>query len=107
MHSPNGARARRYMVTADTEGRELPVGTMLMELRLFEGWDHHGCIDSIRSIVAEMRIDTGTRAGECVEITLESGYAHDPPFPSSRPTWLRERVGENASGSDYSLPGVG
>jgi hypothetical protein len=94
MNQPNTARSRRYLVTGNTETCGLSVGDMLVEIRRFEGWDHQGCIDSVRSIMAEMRILIGPRAGESVEITLESGYEYDPPFPSSRPTWLHELVGD-------------
>lgn len=79
---------RRYVVTIDRGARFLPMGTLLEELRRFEGWDHHGCIDPIRSVVAEMLVLDGPRAGETVEVVLQSGYEYDPPFPFSGPDWL-------------------
>ena len=76
------------MVEAPTDARRLPTGTLLQEISRFEGWDHQGCIPSIRSIVAEMRVIDSPRAGEVVQITLESGYENDPPFWKA--TWVAE-----------------
>ena len=77
---------RRYVVVGPPNRYHLHVGTLLEERRRFEGWDYQGCIDPVCSIVAVMSVVSGPRAGEMVEITLESGYEHEPPF--SKAAWL-------------------
>ncbi len=89
---------RRYVVTLDRGDQSLPVGTQLLEVRRFEGWDHHGCIPSIRSVVAEMLVVDGPRAGDTVEVVLQSGYEYDPPFPFSGPAWLGVAGGDGDVG---------
>jgi hypothetical protein len=83
-----GVRRRFAVLDAPNDPRRLPMGTLLEEARRFEAWDNHGCIDPIRSIVAEMRVMDGPRVGEVVQITLESGYEYDPPFWTA--TWVAE-----------------
>lgn len=78
----------RYVVSGLDNRLRLPVGTILEEERRFEGWDHHGCIDSIRSVVAIMRIRSGPRTDEAIEVVLQSGYEYDPPFASAVVHWL-------------------
>jgi hypothetical protein len=80
----------RYVISTDRGRRHLAVGTILEEVRRFDGWDHQGCIPSIRSTVAVLKVLTGPRAGETVEFVLESAYGDDPPIWEA--TWL-EAVG--------------
>jgi hypothetical protein len=70
----------RRVVVGEPNPPGLATGTLLEERRRFEDWNHHGCIDSVRSVVGEMNIVNGPRAGEVVEVTLESSYEYDPPF---------------------------
>jgi hypothetical protein len=70
----------RHLVVGEPNPPGLAIGTLLEERRRFEGWDHQGCIDSVRSVVGEMNIVDGPRAGEVVEVALESSYEYDPPF---------------------------
>ena len=78
----------RYVVSEPDNQPNLPVGTILEEERRFEGWDHHGCIDSMRSVVAVMRILSGPRTDEALEVVLQTGYEYDPPFEFTVARWL-------------------
>jgi hypothetical protein len=80
------------VVTADNPAR-LPVGTVLVEIRRYEGWDHHGCIPSIRTLVAELEVADGPQRGERTEVVLEQGYEYDRPW-SGLEVWLEEAHGE-------------
>ena len=76
------------VIAADNAAR-LRVGTLLVEVRRYEGWDHHGCIPSIRTLIGELEVADGPRLGEHTEVVLEQGYEYDPPW-SGIETWLEE-----------------
>lgn len=87
-----------YIVTVEQAASNLPVGTVLGEIRRFEEWDHPACIDGqIRSILGKFLVGSGPRAGQTVTISLESGWEGQEPFPSSRPNWIA-RFGEGSTG---------
>ena len=78
-----------FRVIAADNHAGLAVGTPLVEVRRYEGWDHHGCIPSIRTLIAELEVADGPRLGERTEVMLEQGYEYDPPW-SGLETWLEE-----------------
>ena len=82
--APDGGRM--FVVTQDRGDRHLPPGTRLREERTFEAWDHQGSIESIRTVVADMRVLDGERAGEVVQVALESGRPGEEPI--WRADWL-------------------
>jgi hypothetical protein len=78
-----------FRVIAPDNHVGLPVGTLLVEVRRYEGWDHHGCIPSIRTLIAELEVADGLRRGEHIEAVVEQGYEYDPPW-SGLETWLED-----------------
>lgn len=94
----------RYRVAAAHNPLGLPVGTLLLEIRRYEGWDHHGCIPSVRTLVAELRVLAGPRAGETTEAVIEQGYGAGPTW-SGLEAWLEEVGAPRPTGLRPSLPG--
>ena len=76
------------VIAADNAAR-LRVGTLLVEVRRYEGWDHHGCIPSFRSLIGELEVADGPRLGERIEVVLEQGFECDTPG-SGIEAWLEE-----------------
>jgi len=75
----------RYIVTDDNNRFNLAVGTLLEQQYSFEAWDNHGCIESTRSLMGQMRILNGPREGGRIEVILESTYGSSPTEPAR---WL-------------------
>ena len=87
--APAEERPTRYIVDLDREDRRvLPKGTNLEGVRRFERFDNSSCVGSFRELVAELRVLNGNRAGELIEVTVESGYDDGPPIWSGLPDWL-------------------
>lgn len=61
----------------------LPTGTSVEELSRREVWDHQGCLDSVRTVLVEVRLPTGETRTEI----LEQGYVDSAPW-SGKP-WLQ------------------
>lgn len=91
------------VVEADNPAR-LPVETLLVEIGRHEGWDHQGCIPSIRTLVAELEVAVGPRAGERIDVVLEQGYDDDAPW-SGLDTWLEVRGEQRVIGGRPSGAG--
>ena len=89
-----GLSRREFKVIATDNPARLAVGTPLVEVQRHEGWDHHGCIPSIRTLIAELEVADGPRRGQRVEVVLEQGYEYDAPW-SGLEVWLEEVRGES------------
>jgi hypothetical protein len=93
-HAGVKATQRRFVVTDDRGRGRLSADTLLEEVGRFEAREHHGCIDSIRSVVADLRVLEGERAGELIRVVLSAAYSCESAPRDWRPGWLPE-VAEN------------